>query len=110
MCSIILNQEKLGTVYLPKHQCVQLGSMGCTAIGGKILSIFLTPIASYIFHRQNINYVTAVVDVASCNSVCAIVILCDIENILGSATGKISTLSSKSNCLMTLAPPTTSYG
>ena len=38
------------------------------------------------------------------------VILCDIENIFGSATGKISILSSKSNCLISLAPPTTSYG
>ncbi|BCV03130.1 MAG: hypothetical protein CM15mV61_460 [uncultured marine virus] len=49
-------------------------------------------------------------DVASCNSVCASVILCAIENIFGSATGTISTLSSKSACLIFLAPPTTSYG
>ena len=48
-------------------------------------------------------------DVAICNCVCASVILCDIENIFGSATGMTSTLSSKSACLIFLAPPTTSY-
>ena len=48
--------------------------------------------------------------IASCSSVCAIDILCVCENIFGSATGMISTLSSKSVCLIVLAPPTTSYG
>ncbi len=49
-------------------------------------------------------------DIASCISVCAMFILCVCENIFGSATGIISTLSSKSACLIVLCPPTTSYG
>ena len=44
------------------------------------------------------------------NSVGANVTRCCIENIFGSATGSMSILSSKSVCLISRSPPTTSYG
>jgi len=91
--------------------CSKLGSIGAIgAGGGSTASIFFTPIASYIVRYTWYMLCACGFALAICNCVWAKVILWLIENIFGSATGMTSTLSSKSACLIFLAPPTTSYG
>ena len=87
----------------------KLGSKGVGWAGwGKIAFIFFTPIAWYIDLYAWYKSCIWGFDCANCNWVCAIEILCVWEKMLGSATGKISTLSSKSVTLTFLDAPGTS--
>ena len=87
-----------------------LGSVGCgSGAGGKISSMFCTSKAWYILLYAACRLCSCGLDCANCNCVCANVIRCAIEKILGSETGRISTRSSKSDCLIPASTPV-AYG